>query len=113
MPEASVTRLVDMASGGALDYDEDGDMDNGDASVVAVPSSLVSAGLFITFLDTIVIVNTCSYIKSRKKIARVHSMYIISLLHVNCYHDGDDEDQEDLTSVGWYKLMLAQIVTGP
>ena len=32
MPEASVARLVGMASGGALDYDEDGDMDYGDAS---------------------------------------------------------------------------------
>ena len=32
MPEADVARLVGMASGGALDYDEDGDMDNGDAS---------------------------------------------------------------------------------
>ena len=34
MPEASVARLVGMASGGALDYDEDGDMDayDGDAS---------------------------------------------------------------------------------
>ena len=32
MPEAFVTRLVGMASGGALDYDEDGDMDDGDAS---------------------------------------------------------------------------------
>ena len=39
-------------------------------------------------------------------------MYIISLLHVNRDYDGDDEDQEDPTSVGWYKLMLAQIVTG-
>ena len=35
--------------------------------VVAAPSSVVSAGLFITFLATIVIVNTCSYIKSRSK----------------------------------------------
>ena len=26
MPETSVARLVGMASGGALDYDEDGDM---------------------------------------------------------------------------------------
>ena len=32
MPEAAVARLVGMASGGALDYDEDSDMDNGDAS---------------------------------------------------------------------------------
>ena len=40
-------------------------------------------------------------------------MYIISLLHVNRDHDGDDEDQEDPTSIGWYKLMLAQVVTGP
>ena len=32
MPEASVARLVGIASGGALDYDEDGDMDDGDAS---------------------------------------------------------------------------------
>ena len=32
MPEADVARLVGMASGGALDYDEDGDMDYGDAS---------------------------------------------------------------------------------
>ena len=31
------------------------------------------------------------------------------LLHVNRDHDGD-EDQEDPMSVGWYKLMLAQIV---
>ena len=30
MPEADVARLVGMASGGALDYDED--MDDGDAS---------------------------------------------------------------------------------
>ena len=40
-------------------------------------------------------------------------MYIISLPHVNRDHDGDDEDQKDPTSVGWYKLMLAQIETGP
>ena len=39
-------------------------------------------------------------------------MYIISLLHVNHDHHGDVRDQEDPTSVGWYKLMLAQIVTG-
>ena len=32
MPEASVARLVGMASRGALDYDKDGDMDDGDAS---------------------------------------------------------------------------------
>ena len=32
MPEADVARLVGMASRGALDYDEDGDMDDGDAS---------------------------------------------------------------------------------
>ena len=32
MPEADVAHLVGMASGGALDYDEDGDMDDGDAS---------------------------------------------------------------------------------
>ena len=32
MPEADVACLVGMASGGALDYDEDGDMDDGDAS---------------------------------------------------------------------------------
>ena len=32
MPEAAVAHLVGMASRGALDYDEDGDMDDGDAS---------------------------------------------------------------------------------
>ena len=32
MPEASVARLVGMASGGELDNDKDGDMDDGDAS---------------------------------------------------------------------------------
>ena len=32
MPEADVARLVGMAIGGALDYDEDGDMDDSDAS---------------------------------------------------------------------------------
>ena len=32
IPEASVACLVGMTSGGALDYDEDGDMDDGDAS---------------------------------------------------------------------------------
>ena len=32
MPEAAVARLVGMASGGALDYDKDCDMDDGDAS---------------------------------------------------------------------------------
>ena len=32
MPEAAVARLVCMASRGALDYDEDGNMDDGDAS---------------------------------------------------------------------------------
>ena len=32
MPEADVACLVVMASEGALDYDEDGDMDDGDAS---------------------------------------------------------------------------------
>ena len=74
MPEADVARLVGMASGGALDYDEDGDMDDGDTScalsapsVVSAPSSVVAAGLFITFLDTVIVVNTCSYIKSRSK----------------------------------------------
>ena len=32
MPEADVACLVGMASGGALNYDEDSDMDDGDAS---------------------------------------------------------------------------------
>ena len=32
MPEADVTCLVGMANGEALDYDKDGDMDDGDAS---------------------------------------------------------------------------------
>ena len=32
MPEAAVAHLVGMASGGALDYDEDGNMDDGDTS---------------------------------------------------------------------------------
>ena len=32
MPEADIARLVGMASGGALDYNEDGDVDDGDAS---------------------------------------------------------------------------------
>ena len=32
MPEADLARLVGMASGRALDYDEDSDMDDGDAS---------------------------------------------------------------------------------
>ena len=32
MPEASVAHLVGMASGGALDYNEDGDKNDGDAS---------------------------------------------------------------------------------
>ena len=32
MPEVSVAHLVGMASGGALDCDEDGVMDDGDAS---------------------------------------------------------------------------------
>ena len=32
IPEADVARLAGMVSGGALDYDEDGDMDDGDAS---------------------------------------------------------------------------------
>ena len=32
MPEVSVARLVGMDSGGALDYDEDGDMDDRNAS---------------------------------------------------------------------------------
>ena len=60
-----------MASGGALDYDEDGDMDGDDtSSALSVPSSVISAGLFtsqLTLLDTIVVVHTCSYIKSRSK----------------------------------------------
>ena len=32
MPEAAVACLVGMASRGSLDYDEDSDMDDGDAS---------------------------------------------------------------------------------
>ena len=32
MTEADVARLVGMASGGALDYDEDDDMDDGNVS---------------------------------------------------------------------------------
>ena len=51
-----------MASRGALDYDEDSDMDDGYASsALSAPSSVVSAGLFLsqfTLLDTIVVVNT-------------------------------------------------------
>ena len=63
-----------MASQGAPDYDKDGDMDDGGASsAFSAPSALsapsvVFAGLFtsqFTLLDTIIVVNTCSYIKSR------------------------------------------------
>ena len=53
-----------MASEGALDYDEDGDIDNSDDfSALSVFSSVVSAGLStsqFTLLDTKVAVHTCS-----------------------------------------------------
>ena len=114
MPEADDASLVGMASIGALDYDEDGEMDDGEASSALCALSVFSAGLFtsqFTLLDTIVVVHTCSYVKEIK-IARVHSIYIISLLN----HDHDAEDQEDHTSLGW--LVQAEacsdiIVTGP
>ena len=50
-----------MTSGRALDYDEDGDMDNGDASsALSALSSVVSAGLFTSQFTLLVIVHTCS-----------------------------------------------------
>ena len=62
MPEADDACLVGTASEGALDYNEDGDMDDGDASsALSALSSVVSAGLFtsqFTLLNTIVVVHT-------------------------------------------------------
>ena len=59
MPEADDTRLVCMASEGALDYNEDGDMDDGDVCSALSPlSSVVFASHFtsqFTLLGTIVV----------------------------------------------------------
>ena len=78
MPEAFDAHLVGMASEGALDYNEDGDMDDGDASSVlsALWSLLVFTSQF-TLLDTIVVVHTCIKLYEKQiQLDRVCGIYI-------------------------------------
>ena len=87
MPEAFDAHLVGMAGEGALDYNEDGDMDDGDASSVlsALWSLLVFTSQF-TLLDTIVVIHVSSYMKSRSNLIEFVAsifLYVIPKFIIN------------------------------